>query len=80
MFVTAWIGILDLRTGLLSFANAGHNPPLLRHKDGRFDFLRTRPNLILAGMKKTVYKLHELQLSPGDELFLYTEWVSDYLC
>lgn len=77
MFVTAWIGILDLRTGLLSFANAGHNPPLIRHKNGSFEFLKTRPNFILAGMKTTKYKKQELRLSPGDEIFLYTDGVTE---
>lgn len=53
MFVTAWMGRLNLETGLLEYVNAGHNPPLLRHKGGTFEYLRTKPNFILAGMDMT---------------------------
>jgi len=77
MFVTAWMGVLDLKTGLLTYANAGHNPPLLRHKGGDFEYLRTRPNFILAGMDGVRYKKHELQLRPGDEIYLYTDGVTE---
>ena len=47
MFVTAWMGILDITTGLLEFANAGHNPPLVRHVDGRFEFLKSKSGLFV---------------------------------
>ena len=77
MFVTAWLGIVDMKTGVLSYANAGHNPPLLRRRQGTFDYLKTRPNFILAGMDGAVYHKHELQLLPGDELFLYTDGVTE---
>ena len=77
MFVTAWMGILDLKTGVLSYANAGHNPPALRSRDGDYAFVRSRPNLILAGMDGVQYRKHELQLRPGDELYLYTDGVTE---
>lgn len=77
MFVTAWLGIVDMRTGTLSYANAGHNPPLLRRRNGDFDYLKTRPDFILAGLDGAVYHKHELQLLPGDELFLYTDGVTE---
>ena len=77
MFVTAWMGLLDTATGRLQYVNAGHNPPLVRHRDGRFEYLRTRPNFILAGMEMTVYKMHELQLEKGDEIFVYTDGVTE---
>ena len=70
MFLTAWMGRLDLRTGELSYVNAGHNPPLLRRRDGRFEYLRTRPNLVLAGLEDTRYRIQTLQLGPGDTLCL----------
>lgn len=76
MFVTAWMGLLDLESGLLQYVNAGHNPPLVR-KNGQFTYLRTRPNFILAGMDMTKYKRHELQLEPGDEIFVYTDGVTE---
>ena len=77
MFVTAWLGIADMRTGVLSYANAGHNPPLLRHKGGSFEYVKTRPGLVLAGMDGVKYRKNEIQLLPGDELFLYTDGVTE---
>lgn len=77
MFVTAWLGILDLTTGVLSYANAGHNFPLLRKKNGAFEYLKCRPNLFLAGMEGVKYQKNELQLQPGDEIYLYTDGVTE---
>ena len=77
MFVTAWMGILDLQTGLIKFANAGHNPPLVKHKDGSYEFLKGKVNFVLAGMDMVKYKEQELQLQPGDEIYLYTDGVTE---
>ena len=77
MFVTAWMGALNLKTGLLQYANAGHNPPLIRRKNGAFEYLRSRPNFVLAGMDGVRYRKHELQLFPGDDIFLYTDGVTE---
>ncbi|MBQ0037584.1 MAG: SpoIIE family protein phosphatase [Clostridiales bacterium] len=77
MFVTAWMGVLDLRTGLITFVNAGHNPPLIRKKDGSFEYLRSRASLVLAGMDGIRYRKNELQLEPGDTIYLYTDGVTE---
>ena len=77
MFVTAWMGILDLTTGKMQFANAGHNPPVLKRADGNFEYMRTRAGFILAGMSGVSYRVGELTLQPGDRLFLYTDGVSE---
>ncbi len=77
MFVTAWMGILDIGTGKVEFVNAGHNPPLVRHKDGSFEFLRTKPCFVLAGMDGIKYRKNELDLAPGDEIYLYTDGVTE---
>ena len=77
MFVTLWLGIVDLKTGVLSYANAGHNPPLLRRRQGAFDYVKTRPNFVLAGVDGAAYRKNEIQLLPGDELFLYTDGVTE---
>lgn len=77
MFVTAWMGIIDLKTGLVEFTNAGHNPPLVRHKDGCFEYLKSRAGFVLAGMEGIRYKKNELQLNAGDEIFLYTDGVTE---
>ncbi len=75
MFVTAWLGILDLSTGLLKFANAGHNPPLIGKLKGEFEYLKARSGLVLAGMEGIKYRKNELRLDPGDRLYLYTDGV-----
>ena len=77
MFVTAWMGILDLTTGKLQFANAGHNPPLLKRANGAFEYLKTRAGFVLAGMEGVRYRVGELTLDPGDRLFLYTDGVPE---
>lgn len=77
MFVTAWMGFLNVKTGELRFANAGHNPPLLKRADGSFQYLKTRPGFVLAGMEGIRYRKNELQLQPGDRLFLYTDGVTE---
>ena len=77
MFVTAWMGILDLTTGKMQFANAGHNPPLLKRANGDFEYLKTRAGFVLAGMEGVRYRASELTLCPGDRLFLYTDGVPE---
>ena len=77
MFVTAWMGILDLNTGNVQFANAGHNPPLLKRADGSFEYLKTRAGFVLAGMEGVRYRAGEITLEPGDRLFLYTDGVPE---
>ena len=77
MFVTAWQGGIDLTNGRVQFANAGHNPPLVRHGDGKFEYLRSRAGFVLAGMDGVKYKTQELQLQPGDVIYLYTDGVTE---
>ena len=75
MFGTAWMGILDLSDGTLKYANAGHNRPLIKRKDGQFEYLQGPAGFVLAGMEGIHYKEQELVLQPGDEIFLYTDGV-----
>ena len=77
MFVTAWMGLLNVKTGHVTFANAGHNPPLLRQNGGEFAYHKTRAGLVLAGMEGVRYRKFELQLQPGDTLYLYTDGVTE---
>lgn len=77
MFVTAWLGILDLQTGNLQYVNAGHNPPAIRKGDGRFELLKSRVNLVLAGMDGIRYRSAEMTIDPGDEIYLYTDGVTE---
>ena len=77
MFVTAWMGLLNVKTGQLTFANAGHNPPLLKRADGSFEYLKCKAGFVLAGMEGIRYRRNELQLHPGDTIFLYTDGVTE---
>ena len=77
MFVTAWMGILNLKTGSMQFANAGHNPPLIKRANGDFEYLKMRAGFVLAGMEGVRYRVGELTLSHGDRLFLYTDGVPE---
>ncbi|MCL2078701.1 MAG: SpoIIE family protein phosphatase [Oscillospiraceae bacterium] len=76
MFVTAILGYLDIPSGKFSFVNAGHNPPLLRTNTG-YDWLKKTPSLVLAGMEDMLYREYETTLRPGDELFLYTDGLTE---
>lgn len=77
MFVTAWLGILDLKTGLMKFANAGHNPPLVRHRNGGFEYMKERSGIVLACMEGIKYRKNEIQLEAGAKLYLYTDGVTE---
>ena len=77
MFVTAWLGILDTKTGVLKFANAGHNPPLFKRNGEEFSYMKERSGMLLAGMEGIKYRKNELKLTPGDKLYLYTDGVTE---
>ena len=72
MFVTVWLGILEISTGRITAANAGHEYPALM-KDGRFSLLRDRHGFVIGGMDAMTYPEYEIRLEPGDKLFLYTD-------
>ena len=77
MFVTAWMGKIDLSTGKLSFANAGHNPPVVVHANGECEYLKSRTGFVLAGMEGMIYRANEMTLNKGDRIFLYTDGVTE---
>lgn len=77
MFVTAWLGEIDLKTGMLSFVNAGHNPPLIKQGKNGFEYLKARSGLVLAGMDGIKYRRKEIQILPGDKIYLYTDGVTE---
>lgn len=77
LFVTAWMAVLEISTGLLRYVNAGHNPPLLRRRGGTYEWLKSRPGFVLAGLEETRYREHTIQLGVGDRLFLYTDGVTE---
>ena len=77
MFVTVWVGILEISTGKLRAANAGHEYPALKRADGRFELYKTKHGLAVGAMEDAEYREYELQLFPGDKLFVYTDGVPE---
>ena len=77
MFVTVWIGILEISTGRLTCANAGHEYPVLRKPDGNFELVKDKHGFVVGGMSGIKYREYELQLEPGAKLFLYTDGVPE---
>ena len=77
MFVTLWLGILDLTSGKLTACNAGHDDAGVYRADGSFDWFRTRHGLVAGAMPGIVYKDFEIQLGKGDKIFLYTDGVPE---
>jgi sigma-B regulation protein RsbU (phosphoserine phosphatase) len=76
MFATAFCAILDIRTGEVRFANAGHNPPLIIDSQ-KARYLTLKPGFVLGPMENTVYETERLTMQPGDTLFLYTDGVTE---
>ena len=77
MFVTVWLGILELSTGKLTAANAGHEFPALRMPDGEFELFKDKHGFVIGGMEGVRYKEYEIQLEPGSKLFVYTDGVAE---
>ena len=77
MFVTVWVGILELSTGRLIAANAGHEYPVIKKPDGKFELFRDPHGFVLGAYPGTKYKDYEIQLTPGSKLFLYTDGVPE---
>ncbi len=76
MFVTVWLGILEISTGRITAANAGHEyPAVMTH--GRFELLKDRHGLVIGALEGAKYKEYEIRLAPGDKLFVYTDGVPE---
>ena len=77
MFVTIWLGVLELSTGKLTASNAGHEYPALKHADGTFELYKDRHGFVVGGMEGIQYRNYEIQLQSGDKLFVYTDGVPE---
>ena len=73
MFVTVWLGVLDIRTGRLTAVNAGHEYPMLKAPGGAFELIKDRHGLAVGVMEGVSYREYELTLQPGSTLFVYTD-------
>ena len=77
MFVTVWLGIMELSTGKVVAANAGHEYPVIGHAGEKFELIKDKHGFVIGGMEGMKYKDYELQLEPGDKLFVYTDGVPE---
>ena len=77
MFVTIWLGILEISTGKLTAANAGHEYPTIMRPDGKFELLKDKHGLVIGAIDPITYKEYELMLEPGSKLFIYTDGVPE---
>ena len=77
MFVTVWIGIVDLETGHMVCSNAGHEYPALKRGNGEYELYKQKHNFALAVMRDAKFREYELDLAPGDSLFVYTDGIPE---
>ena len=77
MFVTVWIGILEISTGRLTAANAGHEYPVIKRSDGSYELFKDKHGFVIGGMEGLRYKEYEITLEGGSKLFLYTDGVPE---
>ena len=77
MFLTAFAGVIDLNTGIMTCVNAGHNPPVFIHADGTAQYLKIKHCLVLSASRKARYTAVDLQFKKDDKIILYTDGVTE---
>ncbi len=77
MFVTVWLGIMEISTGKIVATNAGHEYPAIRKSDGRFELIKDKHGMIVGAMEDIPYTEYEIELGDGECLFLYTDGVPE---
>jgi len=77
MFVTIWLGVLEISTGKLTAANAGHEYPAIKKKDGVFELYKDKHGMVVGAFEGLKYKDYEIQMEPGDRIFVYTDGVAE---
>ena len=77
MFVTVWMGVLEISTGRLAAANAGHEFPAVKKAGEHFDLIKDRHGFVIGGMEGVRYREYEILMEPGEKLFVYTDGVPE---
>ncbi len=77
MFVTVWLGILDISSGKMICANAGHEYPVIKKANGNFELFKDKHGFVLAGLENTKYHEYEIAMEKGDILYVYTDGVPE---
>ncbi len=73
MFITVWLGVLQISTGVMKCANAGHEYPVLKSPNGHFELFKDRHGFVIGGMEGIRYREYELTLEKGSKVFVYTD-------
>jgi sigma-B regulation protein RsbU (phosphoserine phosphatase) len=77
MFVTVWLGVMEISTGKITAASAGHEYPMIHRTDGGFEIFKDKHGFVIGGIEGMKYEEYELQLEKGNALFLYTDGVTE---
>ncbi|MDO4538568.1 MAG: PP2C family protein-serine/threonine phosphatase [Coriobacteriales bacterium] len=77
MFFSIWLGVLELSTGKLTAANAGHEYPLLQRPDGTFEMIKDKHGFVIGGMEGMMYMEYDIQMEPGSKILVYTDGVPE---
>ncbi|MBQ9016074.1 MAG: serine/threonine-protein phosphatase, partial [Firmicutes bacterium] len=77
MFLTVWLGILEISTGTLTCASAGHEYPAMKQPEGAFELVKDKHGFVIGGMPDIKYREYELCLEPGARVFVYTDGVPE---
>lgn len=77
MFVTVWFGVMQISTGKVVAANAGHEKPIIRKADGEFEIFKDKHGFVMGGMEGMKYKEYEFEIEKGGCLFVYTDGVPE---
>ncbi len=77
MFVTVWIGILDINTGIITASSAGHEYPVITNDQGLFELFKDKHGMVVGGIEDAVYTDYELHMDIGSKLFVYTDGVPE---
>ena len=77
MFVTVWFGVLDIATGHVTAANAGHEYPMIRKPDGTFEIMKDRHGFVRGALRRKRYTEYEFDIEPGGTLFVYTDGAAE---
>lgn len=75
LFVTVWLGILEISSGRMTVTNAGHEHPVVRRKDGAYELMVYKHSIMLGVFEDETFEEHEFMLKPGDSLFVYIDGV-----
>ena len=77
LFVTVWLGILELSTGKVMASNAGHEYPAIKRANGNYELLKSKHSPAVATMEGIKFRATEFTLNPGDSIYLYTDGVAE---